>query len=592
MKLDKPAFLARIPKGIFLTLIIIITLILAISIFIHYRLKPILGNKIKHVVSQSTKGLYTIDFTNIHLNLLRGSIGFDSVSLKPDTAVAELLRKTDEAPKHLFNVKVAALSFKDVSFTDLYFERKLGMSSVVIYKPDITITYNDFKTREEDDEKKTAYQQISKFLKSVNIQNIILNDADIKYIDKSSAKTSTSTFKGLNIKVTDLKIDSVSQFDKSRFYYTKDISLNLKNHKFITKNGLYTISIANISSSTSAKSLRLSKFSVKPNFPEMEFSRKFKTQHDRYNLYFNEILLTRINFLKLNTQRRIEASSLLINSAEVNIFMNRGLPPVTFDKGRNYPHVVLKRLKLRTTIDTLIIRNTNISYSEYNPKSQKKGTVTFNRFNARIQNISNDPAKLSANHWAKANITAWLMNKGKLNVDINLNLIAKNADFNFNGSLGKMDMRDLNPLSRNMSLAEIQSGTINKAEFNVSGNLRSTSGYLKLYYNNLKISILKIDDDTYELKKRDLISALANTFVIKNNNPGDDGKLRIGNTTAERLNSGSFFNLMWKSVFAGLKESAGLTLEDAVKQQVEPPDKKTLRKIKKEKRQEERKQSG
>lgn len=592
MQLERPLFLSRIPNWIYVSLIILIVL-LGASVYIHYRLKPFLTKKIKQAVTDSTKGLYKIDFADIHVNILKGSLGFDSLSLVPDTSVVALLRKKDEAPKHLFLLELEALSFQDISFRNIYFDRKLNMSSVVIYKPHITIIYNDFKTREEDDEKKTAYQQISKFLRSVTISDIIFNEADIKYIDKSSEKSQTRTFKGLNIIVTDLKIDSASQFDKSRFYYAKNIKLNLKDHKFITKDGLYTISIEDISSSTSGRNLRLSKFRVRPNYPEMEFSRKFKTQHDRYDLSFNEILFTGINFLKLNTQRRLAASSLLINGSNASIFMNREMPPVTFDKGRNYPHVVLKRLKIRTTIDTLFIRDTRISYSEYNPKSKKKGTITFNRFNAQVRNISNDPGRLSVNHWARANVSTWFMNKGKMTVNVNFNLTAKNADFNFSGGLGKMDMGDLNSLSRNMSLVEIQSGTINKAEFEVSGNLRTTSGYLKLYYTGLKVNVLKKDDDTNELKKRGLISALANTIVIKNNNPDDDdGKLRIGKTSAERINSESFFNLMWKSVFAGLKESVGFTLDDPDKQKMEPPDKKTLRKMRREKRSEERKKNN
>lgn len=163
---------------------------------------------------------------------------------------------------------------------------------------------------------------------------------------------------------------------------------------------------------------------------------------------------------------------------------------------------------------------------------------------------------------------------------------------NADGTLGSdiQDMRELNTLSRNMSLAEIESGTINKAIFNVSGNIRTTNGTLKLYYNNLKVNVLKNDDETGELKKRGLISALANTIIIKNDNPDEDGELRIGQTDAERLNSGSFFNLMWKSIFSGLKESVGFTLGSPETQQVKPLSNKEQRKLEREQRRNERKE--
>src|SRR5690606_33347546 len=160
----------------------------------------------------------------------------------------------------------------------------------------------------------------------------------------------------------------------------------------------------------------------------------------------------------------------------------------------------------------------------------------------------------------KAQVDTRLMNKGQMHVDLNMDQAAADARFNFSGSLGRMDMRELNSLSRNMSLAEIQSGTIQKAEFNVDANWCNSSGQLKLYYNNLKIDVLKRDESNDSLKTRGLLSALANTLIIRDDNPGKDGQLRIGQTLARRPDSGSFFNLMWRSIFEGLKESVGFTL--------------------------------
>lgn len=553
--------LHRIPKWVYLLLTILIILSLGITFLVKSRLEPFVSEKIKTAVSEVTDGLYTTDFTGIHISVVRGNISFDSLSLKPDTAIFRALREKNEAPRHLYQLNIKGLAFRNISLWDIWRHKKFDMSSLVIYKPEIIATFNDYQSKEKQEDKRTAYQQISKFLKSFHIGSVIFNDADFRYIDKSGEAPQTTTIKGLNIHVTELLVDSASQYDKSRFYYTKNIQLNLKDHKFITKDGLYDISIADVSSSTASKILRISNFRVKPRYPEMEFSRKYKVQHDRYDLNFKEILLNNVDFLKFNTQRKLQASVLLVNGADVKIFMNRELPPVSFDKGRNYPHVAIRRLKLNTSIDSVLIKDSRINYSEYNPKSKKKGTVTFDRFNALIRNVSNDPDQLAADHWARANVRAWLMNKGRMDVNLNMDLTAKNADFNFNGTMARMDMRELNALSRNMSLAEIRSGMINKAEFRVSANWRTSSGYLKLNYNDLSIDLLKNDTDTDTLKKRGLLSALANSLIIINDNPGKDGRLRTGKAEAVRINSASFFNLMWKSVFAGLKESVGFTLE-------------------------------
>lgn len=588
--IETKPLLSRIPKWVYVVLAILFLFSLSVLLLIKFRLEPFVAKKIRTAVNESTQGLYHADFTDIHISLLQGSIMFDTLSIRPDTLVLESLGNKEEAPKHTYQIEVKGLAFRNISFWDIYYHKKLDLESIVIQKPRITITYNDYKTKEDTLEKTTAYQQISKFLQSIHFNELILNDADIRYVDKSISPTQTTEVKGLHLRAIEFRLDSTSHRNKNKFYYTEDIQINLQDHKFLTKDGLYTISIGNFSASTSGSDLRMEKLRIKPNFPEMEFSRKFKEQHDRYDITFNELLLIDVDLSRLNRYRQLSASSFVIDGAVIDIFMNRELPPVSFDKGRNYPQLVLKRLKLPTTIDSMFIKNSRISYSEYNPKSKKKGTLTFNRFNAVLLNVTNDSSRLQKDHWLRSNVSTWLMNKGKLNVNINMDLTASNAAFNFNGTMGKMDMRELNTLSRNLSLAEIESGTINKAQFNVSGNIRTTNGTLKLYYNDLKVNVLKNDEESGELKKRGLISALANSIVIKNDNPDEGGELRIGKTDAERLNSGSFFNLMWKSIFSGLKESVGFTLKSPETQQVKPLDRKEQRKLEREQRRNQRKE--
>lgn len=589
MDKKKNSFLQRLPvawKWTFGVLIILIAVTIAVGAY----WKAVISNKIKDAVSKSTMGLYTLDFSDMHFKLFSGGLAFDSVSLKPDTSVFNRMRNTGDAPRHLFDIGLSSLIITDLSPLDIYFKKKLHLNVIVLDKPVIKVFYNEFKTRDLPEEVKTAYQQISGFLNSVIVKDISIKDAGFKYIDNSYSIPDTTEFKGLTVKVTDLRIDSLAQFDKSRFYYTKEIFVQLKNYRHSTKNTLYNISIGEIAASTSGKYLMLRKFSLKPRYPEMEFSRHYKYQHDRYDLFFDKITLNDIDFARLNSQRRLLAGKLSIEDAVIKIFMNRELPPVTFDKGRNYPHVVLKRLKINTRIDTLLIKRTGISYSEFNPDSKRKGTVTFNKFNASILNVTNDSLSLARNHWARATTSALLMNKGLMNVRINFDLTSATGGFDFNGSLGKMDMRVLNPLSRNMSLAKIESGMITKATFSVAGNLHNTSGSIRLYYNDLKVELLKRDDDTGKLKDKTLVSSVAN-ILVKDDNPGDDGKLRIGKTSATRLSSASFFNLMWKSLFAGMKESIGLTLESTDKVKVEP-SKKEQRKLKRKLRREKRKDNN
>ena len=74
-----------------------------------------------------------------------------------------------------------------------------------------------------------------------------------------------------------------------------------------------------------------------------------------------------------------------------------------------------------------------------------------------------------------------------------------------------------------------------------------------LLYDNLKIKLLKNTGDSNNLEKKGVTSLLANV-LIKDKNPSG-GKTRKGDLAFTRSVTKSFFNLVWKSIFAGAKTS-------------------------------------
>ena len=61
------------------------------------------------------------------------------------------------------------------------------------------------------------------------------------------------------------------------------------------------------------------------------------------------------------------------------------------------------------------------------------------------------------------------------------------------------------------------------------------------------------------MKKSGIISFLANALLVDNANPKGKDPLKIAYPSYQRPRGASFFNLMWKTVFEGLKTSVGIT---------------------------------
>jgi hypothetical protein len=58
------------------------------------------------------------------------------------------------------------------------------------------------------------------------------------------------------------------------------------------------------------------------------------------------------------------------------------------------------------------------------------------------------------------------------------------------------------------------------------------------------------------LKKKSVTSFIADTFVLKDENPSKDGQIRKENGVFNRK-SGIFFNMVWKTTFVGILKTIG-----------------------------------
>lgn len=551
----------------------ILVLIVAFgAMFLSARWKPILTEKIKAGVYNGSHHLYRIDFKSINLNVITGSLALRDVTLTPDTAVFDSLKKKQLAPAHTFELKLKKLQISRVGILTAYFKKRIDVKEILLQKPSINMIFNKV-TRKPDTikDEKSLYEQISKTFKSVHVKSIKIVDADFDYINKTAAKKTKNSIKHLDININDFLLDSLSGSDTTRFYYTKDASFQISGYKSVTKDKMYSMKVDTIKGSTASKKIAVSGFKLTPLYDELTFARKYKIQKDRYNLSFDKIEFNGVDFIGLNTDEKLHAKSLKIGPANVEVFMSRESPPPPgFDKGRNYPHMALKRLNMPLLIDTVKIRNVNVKYAEFNPASKKIGSVDFKALTGNILNVTNDSLQLSKKNHALADLNTLLMGTGKLNVKIDFNLTDKNGTFTYSGRLGKFDMKNLNPLSKSLGLVEIESGNIQQVDFKANGNLRSATGSMSMLYTNLKVKLLSDNIDGEGTKKKDFLSFLANTILVKDENPQKGEAPRTANMTNTRINSASFFNLMWKTVFVGIKDIVGVGVvpeKNPVKQQ-------------------------
>ncbi|MDB5018841.1 MAG: hypothetical protein JWQ84_3673 [Mucilaginibacter sp.] len=523
------------------------------------RWKPILQQRLKELVVQSSDSLYHIEYSDFDLNITSGNATLSDFRLVPDTNVYNKLVALKKAPDNLFILSVKKLSIQNVGARKAYQEKILNIDNISIEKPSLTIINKRYAFNDtvKVGKPKSPYQIIKSIFKQVRIDSISLKDISLNYINKSKPVTKSTALKHLDINISDIVIDSLSGKDPNRFYYTKGVDVTVHDYHIATPDSLYEADLKKIYFSTSQRKIVLDKVTFLPRYNRIDFYKKTGVAGDIYTLKFKQIAINDIDLQSFLRDQVLYAGTMDIIKPDVQIYSNNAYKGKKTSKVGKDPQQALQNVALDMRLQRLNIKNATINYSETDATSGATGEILFTHTNGYILNVTNDDDQKKINPYMRAYINTRFMDAGSLQVNFKFNLRAKDGAFNYSGELGKFDGKILDKLVKPLALVHVQSADIEKLTFNVNASNYSGKGKLEFYYKNLNIQLLKKVEGKPGLQKQGLVSMLANKLIIANNNPDNKGNFRPGPIDLKRDPTISFFSFLYKGLLDGLKPSVG-----------------------------------
>jgi len=525
------------------------------------RWRPILDKQLRELVIASTDSLYHVEYSYLNISMVTGNATIKDFKLIPDTNIYHKLQLAKTAPDNLYDLKVDNVVLENFHPKMLYTDKKLNINTIIIDNPILVITnhrqpYNDAPVTSD---RKTLHQLISKVLKEVRVDKINLKDIDFTFINKSNQQVKNTVINNVNVNVSGLLIDSLTEIDPTH-YYTRNVDVTIKDYKIATPDSLYYLKFEKFSFSSIERKLYIDTISLKPRYAIAAYYKKTGYAKDRFDIEFQKITINDIDIRRFTRDQKVYAGSMDIAKATIEVYNNNSYPRKSIDRTGKFPHQALQGFAPDLKIDTLNLNNADISYTEFDKNSGKAGKVIFDNTKARIYNLTNDSAALAKNHIMRADITSRVMNSGNLKLNLTFNLADKLGAFSYSGTLGPIDGKVLNNITEPLGMVSVKSASVKKLQFNVKANQNIASGNMQFIYDDLKVQILKRDEESGDLKKQGLLSGLANLFVLNSSNP-DHGKFITGTIYHRRLRTQSFFSFLWQSMLTGIKESVGVNQE-------------------------------
>ncbi len=541
----------------YVLIILTLTLLLLGSAWMFVRhYKPILSARLKEQIYRASDSLYRVEFARVHLNPLLGSFTLDSFHLIPDTNTYNRLKIAHRAPPNLFDIFIGEFKLRHAHLFSLVTKKTVNIKVIKAENPSIIILHESHQGSENQESvKNTLFNLISGPLKAIQIGHIGLHNISIVFKEKNKSWPEGNALDHMDVVFQDIKIDSSTIRDLSRFLFAKDVWLHLRGSRLYTPDSLYEITTGGIGFSIIEGEGIVKDLKIKPRLSAYQFDKRLQYRKDRFDIAVDSILFSGFSLHDLR-KRKWHIGVFQVLNLTGDIYLNAGVPvrPVV----KPLPQQILRESKLDLLIDTLKIKNADLKYRELNPNSGKVGFVTFNHITGEILNITNDSVLIQKQPYCKADLHALFMDKGALHALFNFNLADLDNTFTFRGELGYMNATALNPATRPLGLVRIRSGRIHSLHYNLSADNSGAYGDVALQYDRLGISVLSKNKETGDLTRQGLISLAANMLVIKDNNMEDSLGIRQTEVHYKREPYRSVFNLMWKSIFSGVKPMVGV----------------------------------
>jgi hypothetical protein len=381
-----------------------------------------------------------------------------------------------------------------------------------------------------------------------------MNLGTTKIIIISEENPSAEPFILNDVKFTMTKAVSVYEGNTlSDIISNADWKLTSSGFSFITKDKLYRIVTTGAEIDNVGSSMTFNKIAVVPLLSEAEFVRQSTHQRDRFDLVFNNIKLTGINYKRLIGDGALEAEEASLQPV-IKVMNDRTVDPDPTSKVGNYPNQLLMGMQQPIYIKKVVINNGLVAYKERGRLSEMTGIVNFTNVNGTVTNVTNIPERVSSNNIMKVTAGTKFLGEANLTTTWLLPLTKGNGNFTVTADVGPMNAVTLNRITEPLGMVSVKSGKINKTSFTLHGDDYKAAGDILFTYNDLKIELLKKGEGN-ELKKKSVTSFLAN-FLIRNDNPSSGKEARKNDVSNNRELNKSFFNLLWKTLFVGLKKTA------------------------------------
>lgn len=525
-------------------------------LFVNVLLEPMLRKKLHTIIIQGSDSLYTYSLGRLNANFLGGNVTVENLEINVDSSHYHKLQQRDALPALTIELTLKRGHVKGVGILPLLFGKKINIHE--IYTGDANIRLLRHLHNKEEapaTRREPLWKAMQPAVTSIGINRIKLDGVKLLYKNSDTSEAMKLQFDRFDALLKDIRVDSASYIDSTRVGFAKSVFLKFHDLKFRTADSSYKMKAEWITYSSQDHSIQVDGFKLQPTMEKVDYYKAYPVQDALYYVEFDRVRFANVNLVAFIRKNIVSADSILMDHPILTVYQDGTQERIVESKIGKYPHQKLLKAGATVQIKNIAMRNGVITYTQKNALRGEEGTLRLANVNLAVNNATNDPRWISANHLCTAHVSGTILQKSPIQGVFRFYLDSTNGRFDFDGSIRNVTAAQINPLATSLSNVVVPSVAIRQLNFQVKGEDFTATSNVQMLYNNLVLSFRKTDKETGETTTRKFITKLVNRYAIRTSNPGTDGiERKATNATIHRLTTQGFFGVIWKSVFNGMQD--------------------------------------
>ena len=306
-----------------------------------------------------------------------------------------------------------------------------------------------------------------------------------------------------------------------------------------------TIKWYNAGFNRSSNTFSLDSFSHNPALSKDSFLAKKIYQADYITFKTGLIRVGPVDIDRYIKNNTLNIGTAVIDNFSFTDYKDKQLP---FNPGiiKPLPVNMLKKIPQKLSVNTLLLNNANVEYTEVNEKIKLPATIPVTRMNMRIVNAKN--YNISPTDSLTIQATGYVMDTAWMDLRVKESYTDSLGGFLMTLRMKPADLAIFNTVLPALASVKIESGYLDTLSMRAVGREYLSMGEMKMFYHDLKVRLLKNGDTA----SKNFLTGLLN-LIIKNKNDS-----RTGRVFFIRQRDRSAINYLIKIAMSGMASSVGV----------------------------------